>query len=106
MINDNDNQGGEEEEEAKKKEEKEGKDDNVCWRWGQNGVVMDNDNVDNNGNCFLDNGWYVIDDIDDDINDVDNEVDAQKNIIRGWIGAEPSAANDMWVLEILGGFKQ
>ncbi len=105
-IDDDDNHWGEEEKEPKKKEEEEDENYEICRRWGRDGVMMDNNNVDNTGDCFLENARYVIDDIDDDIDDFDNEVDALINIIGGWIGAGPFSANKMWVLEISSGLEQ
>ncbi len=67
---------------------------------------MDNNNVDDNGNHFLDNARYVIDEIDDNIDNANNEVDVQIIIIGGWIGVGPYATNNTWVLETLGGLEQ
>jgi hypothetical protein len=67
---------------------------------------MDNNNVDDNGNCFLNNVWYAINNIDDNRDDINNEVDAQIIINRGWISEGPYTTHDMCVLEILGGLEQ
>jgi hypothetical protein len=61
---------------------------------------MEDDNINNDGNCFLDDAQYVINDIDDNIDNIDNEVDALIIIIGGWIGAGPYTANNTRVLEI------
>jgi hypothetical protein len=67
---------------------------------------MDDNNINNDCNCFLDDAWYVIDKIDGNIDNANNEVDAQIIIIGGWIGLGPYAANNMWVLETLSRLEQ